>query len=53
MFTNTEEFHDRKIPPPQLFDYALKNTADMFYYKTAFEKVKNKENPIASTFTNN
>ena len=52
MLTNTEEFVDRKVPP-HLFEYALKNTADMFRYFQAFEKVKNRDNPIASTFTNN
>lgn len=52
MLTNTKEFTGRTVPP-HLFEYALKNTANMFYYKTAFEKVRNKENPISSTFTNN
>ena len=52
MLTNTDEFDGRKVPP-HLFEYALKNTADMFRYFQAFEKVKNRDNPIASTFTNN
>ena len=52
MLTNTEEFVGRKVPP-HLFEYALKNTADKFRYFQAFEKVKNRDNPIASTFTNN
>ena len=52
MLTNTEELHGRKVPP-HLFEYALKNTANMFRYFQAFEKVKNRDNPIASTFTNN
>ena len=52
MLTNTEDMHGKKVPP-HMFEYALKNTADMFRYKTAFEKVKNRDNPIASTFTNN
>ena len=52
MLTNTEELNGRKVPP-HLFEYALKNTANMFRYFQAFEKVKNRDNPMASTFTNN
>jgi hypothetical protein len=52
LLTNTEEFLDHLLPP-HLFEYALKNRADRFWYKQAFEKGKNKENPIAVTFTNN
>ena len=50
--THTEEFIGRLVPP-HLFEYAQRNNANMFWYKQAFEKVRNKENPIASTFTRN
>jgi len=52
LLTNVDAFIGRKVPP-QLFEYALKNTANMFWYKQAFEKGKNKENSIAVTFTKN
>lgn len=52
MLTNVDEFVDRRVPP-HLFEYALKNNTNWFWYKTAFEKGKNKENPIAVTYTKN
>ena len=50
--TNNNEFIGRQVPP-HLFEYALKNSANFFWYKTTFRKGKNEENPIAVTWTRN
>ena len=46
------EFHGKNVPP-QVLEYPLNNVTQVFVWRKMFEKQKNKENPIASTFANN
>ena len=42
-----------KIVPHQVLEYPMNNSTNVFIFKKVFEKVRNKENPIASTFSKN
>ena len=45
------EFHGKNVPP-QVLEYPLNNVTQVFVMRKMFERQKNKENPIASTFAN-
>ena len=42
-----------KIVPHQVLEYPMNNSTNVFIFKKVFEKVRNKENPIASSFSKN
>ena len=46
------EFQGKNVPP-QVLEYPLNNVTQVFVLRKMFEKVRNKENPTASTFANN
>ena len=46
------EFQGKNVPP-QVLEYPLHNVTQVFVLRKMFEKVRNKENPTASTFANN
>ena len=52
IFMKGSEFQGKNVPPPVL-EYPLNNVTQVFVLRKMFEKVRNKENPTASTFANN
>ena len=52
VLTQGKEFVGKKVPP-QVLKYGLKNSTNVFIFKKVFEKVRNKDNPSASTFGKN
>ena len=52
IFMKGSEFQGKNVPP-QVLEYPLNNVTQVFVLRKMFEKVRNKENPIASTFANN
>jgi len=52
VLTQGKEYVGKKVPP-QVLKYGLKNSTNVFIFKKVFEKVRNKENPSASTFGKN
>ena len=52
VLTRGKGFVGKKVPP-QVLKYGLKNSTNVFIFKKMFEKVRNKENPSASTFGKN
>ena len=52
IFMRGSEFQGKNVPP-QVLEYPLHNVTRVFVLRKMFEKVRNKENPIASTFANN
>ena len=52
IFMKGSEFQGKSVPP-QVLEYPLHNVTQVFVLRKMFEKVRNKENPTASTFANN
>eukprot|EP00092_Neocalanus_flemingeri_P017839 GFUD01019303.1.p1 GENE.GFUD01019303.1~~GFUD01019303.1.p1 ORF type:complete len:1705 (+),score=380.42 GFUD01019303.1:51-5165(+) len=52
ILTQGKEFIGKKVPP-QVLKYGLKNSTDVFIFKKMFEKMRNKDNPSASTYGKN
>ena len=52
VFKNITELEGKKVPP-DILEYSLKNSTNVFFYMNKFERNRNKENPIASTFATN
>ena len=52
VFMRGSEFHGKNVPP-QVLEYPLNNVTQVFVQRKMFERQRNKENPIASTYANN
>lgn len=52
VLTQGKGFIGKKVPP-QVLKYGLKNSTNVFIFKKMFEKLRNKDNPSASTFGKN
>lgn len=52
VFTGGNEFEGKKVPH-QVLEYPMNNATNVFIFKKVFEKVRNKENPTASSFSKN
>ena len=52
VFTAGNEFEGKKVPH-QVLEYPMNNATNVFIFKKVFEKVRNKENPTASSFSKN